>query len=103
MAIEFRQDYSYCLLVPTSMGCRITPLGGQPEPSPGGALLSDRTLLGEGSGPVPILEVKMGPQDGLIELFEPGVLGADLPMVREGAGVVSGHMRHQSQHVMASG
>ena len=30
MTIEFRQDYSYCLLVPTSMGCRITPVNGQP-------------------------------------------------------------------------
>jgi len=30
MTIEFRKDYSYCLLVPTSMGCRITPVNGQP-------------------------------------------------------------------------
>lgn len=30
MTIEFRQDYKYCLLVPTSMGCRITPVNGQP-------------------------------------------------------------------------
>jgi len=30
MSIEFRKDYSYCLLVPTSMGCRITPVNGQP-------------------------------------------------------------------------
>jgi len=30
MTIKFRQDYSYCLLVPTSMGVRITPLNGQP-------------------------------------------------------------------------
>ncbi len=30
MTIEFRQDYSYCLLVPTSMGVRITPVNGQP-------------------------------------------------------------------------
>ncbi|UCE47768.1 MAG: hypothetical protein JSW47_19485, partial [Phycisphaerales bacterium] len=30
MTIEFRRDYSYCLLVPTSMGCRITPVNGQP-------------------------------------------------------------------------
>jgi 2-dehydro-3-deoxygluconokinase len=30
MTIEFRQDYRYCLLVPTSMGCRITPVNGQP-------------------------------------------------------------------------
>ena len=30
MAIQFRQDYIYCLLVPTSMGCRITPVNAQP-------------------------------------------------------------------------
>ncbi len=30
MTIEFRRDYSYCLLVPTSMGCRITPVNAQP-------------------------------------------------------------------------
>ena len=30
MTIGFRKDYSYCLLVPTSMGCRITPVNGQP-------------------------------------------------------------------------
>ncbi|HCO92958.1 MAG TPA: 2-keto-3-deoxygluconate kinase, partial [Phycisphaerales bacterium] len=30
MTIEFRQDYRYCLLVPTSMGGRITPINGQP-------------------------------------------------------------------------
>jgi 2-dehydro-3-deoxygluconokinase len=28
--MEFRKDYSYCLLVPTSMGVRITPVNGQP-------------------------------------------------------------------------
>jgi len=30
MAIEFRQDYTYSILVPTSMGIRITPINGQP-------------------------------------------------------------------------
>ncbi|MFH1716160.1 MAG: sugar kinase [Planctomycetota bacterium] len=30
MTIEFRQDYTYCLVVPTSMGVRITPVNGQP-------------------------------------------------------------------------
>lgn len=30
MTIEFRQDYSYSLVVPTSMGVRITPVNGQP-------------------------------------------------------------------------
>ncbi|HUV64314.1 MAG TPA: sugar kinase [Sedimentisphaerales bacterium] len=30
MTIEFRKDCSYCLLVPTSMGVRITPVNGQP-------------------------------------------------------------------------
>ncbi|MBD3242444.1 MAG: sugar kinase [Chitinivibrionales bacterium] len=30
MAIEFRKDCDYSLLVPTSMGVRITPVGGQP-------------------------------------------------------------------------
>ena len=30
MAIEFRQDAAYSMLVPTSMGARITPVNGQP-------------------------------------------------------------------------
>jgi 2-dehydro-3-deoxygluconokinase len=30
MTMKFRQDYSYCLLVPTSMGVRITPVNRQP-------------------------------------------------------------------------
>ena len=30
MTIELRQDSAYCILVPTSMGVRITPVGGQP-------------------------------------------------------------------------
>jgi len=30
MTIEFRKDYTYCLLVPTSVGVRITPVNGQP-------------------------------------------------------------------------
>ncbi len=30
MTIELRRDYTYCLVVPTSMGVRITPLNGQP-------------------------------------------------------------------------
>jgi 2-dehydro-3-deoxygluconokinase len=30
MTIEFRQDYTYSLIVPTSMGVRITPISGQP-------------------------------------------------------------------------
>jgi 2-dehydro-3-deoxygluconokinase len=30
MAIELRKDFTYSLLVPTSMGVRITPTGGQP-------------------------------------------------------------------------
>jgi len=30
MTIEFRQDYKYSLVVPTSMGVRITPVNGQP-------------------------------------------------------------------------
>jgi len=30
MTIEFRQDYAYSLIVPTSMGIRITPVNGQP-------------------------------------------------------------------------
>jgi len=30
MTIEFRKDYTYSLLVPTSMGVRITPVNGQP-------------------------------------------------------------------------
>lgn len=30
MAIEFRKDFTYSLLVPTSMGVRITPVNGQP-------------------------------------------------------------------------
>ena len=30
MAIELRKDYTYSLVVPTSMGARITPVNGQP-------------------------------------------------------------------------
>ena len=30
MTIKFRQDYTYSLVVPTSMGVRITPVNGQP-------------------------------------------------------------------------
>lgn len=30
MGIEFRKDCQYSLVVPTSMGCRITPVNGQP-------------------------------------------------------------------------
>lgn len=30
MSIEFRKDYKYCLVIPTSMGARITPAYGQP-------------------------------------------------------------------------
>jgi len=30
MTIEFRQDYAYSLIAPTSMGIRITPVNGQP-------------------------------------------------------------------------
>ena len=30
MSIELRKDYSYCLLVPTSMGVRLTPANAQP-------------------------------------------------------------------------
>jgi len=30
MTIELRRDYTYCLVVPTSMGVRITPVNGQP-------------------------------------------------------------------------
>ncbi|MHC4691789.1 MAG: sugar kinase [Planctomycetota bacterium] len=30
MTIEFRKDYTYSLVVPTSMGVRITPINGQP-------------------------------------------------------------------------
>jgi len=30
MIIEFRRDYTYSLVVPTSMGVRITPVNGQP-------------------------------------------------------------------------
>jgi len=30
MALELRRDFTYALLVPTSMGVRLTPLGGQP-------------------------------------------------------------------------
>lgn len=30
MSIELRKDYTYSLIVPTSMGVRITPVGGQP-------------------------------------------------------------------------
>jgi len=30
MTIEFRKDYTYSLVVPTSMGVRITPVNGQP-------------------------------------------------------------------------
>ena len=30
MAIELKQDYKYCLVIPTSMGIRITPTNGQP-------------------------------------------------------------------------
>ena len=30
MAIKLRQDYTYSLVVPTSMGVRITPINGQP-------------------------------------------------------------------------
>jgi len=30
MTIEFREDYTYSLIVPTSMGVRITPTNGQP-------------------------------------------------------------------------
>ena len=30
MTIEFRKDCRYSLLVPTSMGVRITPVDGQP-------------------------------------------------------------------------
>jgi 2-dehydro-3-deoxygluconokinase len=30
MSIEIRQDYTYSLVVPTSMGVRITPINGQP-------------------------------------------------------------------------
>jgi 2-dehydro-3-deoxygluconokinase len=30
MGIDLRKDYSYSLLIPTSMGVRLTPVGGQP-------------------------------------------------------------------------
>ena len=30
MKIELRQDYTYAMLVPTSMGVRLSPLNGQP-------------------------------------------------------------------------
>ncbi len=30
MAIDLRKDHTYSLLVPTSMGVRLTPVGGQP-------------------------------------------------------------------------
>ncbi len=30
MTIELRRDYTYCLVIPTSMGIRITPANGQP-------------------------------------------------------------------------
>ena len=30
MTIELRQNSAYCMLVPTSMGIRITSVGGQP-------------------------------------------------------------------------
>ncbi len=30
MSIDLRKDYAYSLLVPTSMGVRLTPVGGQP-------------------------------------------------------------------------
>ena len=30
MSLELRRDYRYCMVVPTSMGVRITPLNGQP-------------------------------------------------------------------------
>ena len=30
MGIDLRQEYSYCLLTATSMGVRLTPVGGQP-------------------------------------------------------------------------
>ncbi len=30
MTIELRRDYTYCLVIPTSMGVRITPVNGQP-------------------------------------------------------------------------
>jgi len=30
MKIELRNDYTYAMLVPTSMGVRLTPAGGQP-------------------------------------------------------------------------
>ena len=30
MAISFREDAKYAMLVPTSMGVRLTPLDGQP-------------------------------------------------------------------------
>ena len=36
MTIELRQNSAYCLLVPTSMGIRITPVNGQPVHSDAG-------------------------------------------------------------------
>ncbi len=30
MSIEFRKDYKYCIVIPTSMGVRLTPVNGQP-------------------------------------------------------------------------
>jgi 2-dehydro-3-deoxygluconokinase len=30
MSIELRKDYKYCIVIPTSMGLRITPVNGQP-------------------------------------------------------------------------
>ncbi len=30
MGIDLRKEYAYSLIVPTSMGVRLTPVGGQP-------------------------------------------------------------------------
>lgn len=37
--MQFKQNYKYALVVPTSMGVRLTPLGGQPFGAKGGEML----------------------------------------------------------------
>lgn len=45
--MQIKQNYKYALVVPTSMGVRLTPAGGQPFGSTGGELLSMQATSAE--------------------------------------------------------
>jgi hypothetical protein len=46
--------------------------------------------------------VDIGPQDGLVEMWKPMIVGTDLLVVLESASVVPGNVCNQSEHMMAS-